>query len=409
MVNRVGTVIEPLLSRTSVKLMLQEPFYGHYLASFHKVILSQDDRSHAPLESAPRGSSDVELRCRPALWEGLSQTQQLGALKHEALHLVFGHPFMRARYADKGRFDRAADLVANQYLSADQLGSDALTLERLNTWRETQGLDPLEPHKELAYYYQALPPSGGKGPGAGEGVAPPGHESWAEFGQQSEAEGSLARQTLDNKLEQAANRMELDSHQRGRGQIPLAILARVQALLERRRTTLDWRRALRLFANSSRRTSVKNTLRRPSKRYGTTPGTRIIPHQRLLVAVDTSASVNDQQLRAFFDELHHIWRAGAEITVVECDVDIHRDYVYRGIAPTSVSGRGGTDFNAPVAYANKHRFDGIIYFTDGEAPAPTVPPRASLLWLIQGRGSKDDFAHLRSCGRVIPMAALTTD
>ena len=409
--------------------MLREPFYGHYLGSFQKSTVTNSAENAPPLLSRPQGKSDLQLICQNETWQKLNEHQQLGALKHEALHLVFGHIFARGSYADKVRFDLAADLVVNQYLEPKQLTNQAMTISGLNEWRQELKQPPLEPNREVAYYYQAiiqsteeLPPqwlssvsdSGrSSGNNNNDNTSPtfnPGHEGWQVFANAAKAERSLLEQQLENKLSQAAQRIELDA--KSRGTLPAAVLHVLTRLLEKRKATVNWRRLLRLFANSSRRTSVKNTLRRPSKRYGTTPGTKIQPHQRLLVAVDTSASVDDKQLNIFFEEIDHIWRAGAEITVLECDTEIKQTYQYKGIAPSNVCGRGGTDFNAPIAYANQHRFDAIIYFTDGGAPAPEISSRMPLLWLLHSAesepGSKFEPGHmfdeLRCSGRVIPMS-----
>ncbi|MGF1728973.1 vWA domain-containing protein [Photobacterium kasasachensis] len=404
--------------------MLREPFYGHYLGGFHKSTVDSCAEHAPPLQLKPQGKSDLQLVCLSETWQKLDEDQRLGALKHEALHLVFGHLFARGRYADKARFDLAADLVVNQYLEARQLVDTAITLSDLNNWRRELKLPPLEPNRELAYYYQAiaqpaeeLPPqwrsaisnserSNDRGNDNNDKTSQTfnlGHDGWQVFTNAAKSERSLLEQQLENKLSQAAQRIELDA--KSRGNLPAAVLHVLTQLLEKRQATVNWRRLLRLFANSSRRTSVKNTLRRPSKRYGTTPGTKIQPHQRLLVAVDTSASVDNKQLSAFFEEIGHIWRAGAEITVQECDTEIKQTYPYKGIAPDNVCGRGGTDFNAPIAYANQHKFDALIYFTDGGAPAPEIAPRMPLLWLLHSPEPGHTSNDLRRSGRVIPMSA----
>jgi predicted metal-dependent peptidase len=79
--------------------------------------------------------------------------------------------------------------------------------------------------------------------------------------------------------------------------------------------------------------------------------------------------------------------------VVECDMVIQRTYPYRGILPQLVVGRGGTLFDAPLAWANAQRPDAVIYFTDGQAPAPQVAARMPVLWVITTNGT-DDFGHL---------------
>ncbi len=144
---------------------------------------------------------------------------------------------------------------------------------------------------------------------------------------------------------------------------------------------------LRIFTASSSRTRLRNTIRRPSKRYGTTPGIKIQAKQKILVAVDTSGSVNQNELKEFFGELYYIWKQGAEIYVVECDTIIHNHYLYKGTPPEVVSGRGGTNFDAPIVFANEEYMpDAIVYFTDGYAPAPTVVSRRPILWMVTHQG-----------------------
>lgn len=395
------------LSRILVKLMLNEPFYGHYLSSFHKATLEQGDEGTAPLEIKLKENSNIQFTCHFTPWAVLSESQQLGALKHEALHLVLGHPFGRHQYANSARFDLAADLVVNQYLSPEQLAPNAPTLELVNQWLTGLGHPELEPHRELGYYYQRLPQSNQFPSNQGVDGAGLGHQSWNALGQLDEAHRSLVSQQLDSKLEESAQRTEL-VNARARGLLPASVLEALAQAIARRRPTVNWRRLLRLFASSARRTSVKNTLRRPSKRYGTTPGTRIQPHQHILVALDTSASVDDQQLKRFFEELHHIWRAGAELTIVECDTEIKSQYRYRGEPPKAISGRGGTCFDAPIEMANRLRVDATIYFTDGEAPPPEISARAPILWLIHNDRTSIKNTPLRQCGRVIPMADTNT-
>ncbi|GAA4887191.1 vWA domain-containing protein [Ferrimonas pelagia] len=419
--------------------MLQEPFYGHYLTGLQKVSqpLSEDNGDKAPLTLQLHNMTDVQVTVNDVCWQALTPEQQLGALKHEVLHLVLGHLTLRGDFADKARFDLAADLVVNQYLPSHQLATNAATLESLNRLRQEAGLAPLSRGRDVAFYYQALaqgivPPSAasqaqssghgdatasnatGKTSDEGENLAAPpvdwqpSHASWQPFAQLEKFSQSLLKQQLAHKQVQMAERVAFSPSMRE--QLPGIVLEALQSAVEARRAIVDWRRLLRLFTNSSRKTRVKNTLRRPSRRYGTTPGIKIQSQQHVLVAIDTSASVNHKQLATFFTELNHIWRAGAEITVVECDSEIQRTYSYKGEPPQNVSGRGGTEFTPVIAEANRLRVDAIVYFTDGEAPPPQLSPRAPLLWLIHTHANntatlRTDLAALRRYGRVIPMTS----
>ena len=127
---------------------------------------------------------------------------------------------------------------------------------------------------------------------------------------------------------------------------------------------------------SSRRTYLRNTLRRPSKRYGTTPGIKVRRRHQVIVAVDTSGSITDAMLSLVFAEIHQLYRQGAEITVVECDAAVHGTWAYRGEPPSSTGGGGGTAFDPAIAWANAlpRRPDALIYLTDGYAARPVLTP-----------------------------------
>ena len=146
---------------------------------------------------------------------------------------------------------------------------------------------------------------------------------------------------------------------------------------------------MKIFSSSSRRTRVKFTVKRVSKRYGTRPGLKIQRSQKIAVAIDTSGSISLDELNMFFNEIHSMWQNGAEIEVIECDAAVQKTYNYRGKFPEFVHGRGGTNFDPVFAYLNKNTnvlYDGCIYLTDGYAPAPEIKPRCKVFWVITPEG-----------------------
>lgn len=78
--------------------------------------------------------------------------------------------------------------------------------------------------------------------------------------------------------------------------------------------------------------------------------------------------------------------------MLECDAAVQRSYEYRGVAPDSVEGRGGTAFTPAFEWLREPRngrFDACVYLTDGHGPEPLVRPRCALMWVITdatGRG-----------------------
>jgi predicted metal-dependent peptidase len=157
-------------------------------------------------------------------------------------------------------------------------------------------------------------------------------------------------------------------------------------------TSLDWRTALRAFVRPQRIPDVTYT--RPSRRLpravGVLPGRVRRPRRsvrtRLLVAIDTSASMTLPELVRIRDELDAL-AAHADFTIVECDREIRRTYRFEGTLD-SLCGRGGTDLR-PVfrpAFLREHVPDGVVYFTDGEGPWPEEPPRVPTLWVLTKPG-----------------------
>ncbi len=153
---------------------------------------------------------------------------------------------------------------------------------------------------------------------------------------------------------------------------------------------LPWRMVLRLFVGNASKTRLQNTLKRASKRFGTTPGIKIRRRHRLLVAIDTSGSIGQPELDTFFKEVFFLWRAGADFDIVECDTRVNRRYPYRGQPPTHLSGRGGTDFNEALDLATRDRPDGLIYFTDGDGIYPEKKPDYETAFVFVKKSEKMD-------------------
>jgi len=229
------------------------------------------------------------------------------------------------------------------------------------------------------------------------------HTTWGvqadASGLESSAQAGSAESELDRMIIQARDRTPV----KDRGTIPGRINEMINAIIEKRKPKVDWRRALRIFSASSRRTKVVHTMKRVSKRYGTRPGIKIKRFQKMAVAIDTSGSVSDDELGLFFSEIHGMWRQGAEVEIIESDADVQRHYTYRGKLPEFVSGRGGTEFDPVFRFLRENRqmqFDGCIYLTDGVAPEPEIRPPCKLIWVITPDG--DAGEHLKY-GRVIKL------
>ena len=113
--------------------------------------------------------------------------------------------------------------------------------------------------------------------------------------------------------------------------------------------------------------------------------------QHMLLAIDTSGSVSDTELTEFMNEIHHIHKAGVDITIVQCDTSIRSIEAYKGKNDLKVHGRGGTEFDPVLDYynANLKKYTSLVYFTDGECYT-SVKQRNRVLWVLSERSSMND-------------------
>ena len=177
---------------------------------------------------------------------------------------------------------------------------------------------------------------------------------------------------------------------------------------------IDYRGALRTFRSSILSQKRRLTRMRPSRRFGFEQmGSHYDFTTRLLVAIDTSASVGTEELGRYFRIITTFFKYGIqEIDVLMFDDEIQGEPITFTEAKKNkqefkVRGRGGTNFQAPVNYVKEHpNYDGLIIITDGYAPTPEVPPffRAKLLWVIDNELSyKQNYESLRKTGRICLM------
>lgn len=387
------------LSRGIIRLIIDEAFYAHVLGS----VCRSATETVTPTAAVSFAGGRMNLYVNPEFFCKLSPTEQLGVIKHEVLHLILRHPFRVEPGMDPLMYNIAADLVVNQYIKRPaKLFKGAVTLA---TFPDLE----LEPLKSADYYYARL-----RALRAGKIDAPQSLAALLAFGEccpdhhgwwvASPTDLQLGDAGCDRIIYDAATRWGL----RNIGSLPGPLGEAVLAAINRRRGGIDWRRVLRMFATSSRKTRITNTLRRQSKRYGTFPGIQVKRYCSVAVVVDTSGSISDYDLSEFFSEIHTMWRAGSEVEIIECDARVQRVYEYRGAVPKAVAGRGGTRFDPAFEYLQqirlKRRFDACIYLTDGHAPAPNVRPPCPLLWVVCHSGRVGD--HLRF-GRHVKIPALT--
>ena len=361
------------LARASKSLILNEPFYGLFLVGLNKVM-----RNDIPTAGVSKNGIGIQLSINPEFFAGLPDKHQIGLLKHELLHVSFGHMIMRDLYPNHKLFNIAADLEINQYINRSNLPEGALFLD---TFPELN----LDSRAGTKYYYDKLSEAQEDGTSPSldsllngmDGDSQYDHKTWDEFDELSDADKKLVQKQVEHQLKETADQTE-----KRRGSVPGELADILQRLRTLEPASFDWKGYLKRFVGNSTLTYTKKLRRKFNKRYSGNPGLKIKFKNNILVGVDTSGSVSNSELVEFMNELAHMSKTGHEITVAQCDTQINSVEKFNPRKDWDIKGRGGTSFQPVVDLFNEKRglYTALIYLTDGEAYTPDNCP-SNTLWV----------------------------
>lgn len=154
---------------------------------------------------------------------------------------------------------------------------------------------------------------------------------------------------------------------------------------------LSWKQLLKKYVGTLSDERIKTSRRlnrRQPKRFDI-KGSIMDTTLNIVVAIDTSASVSDRQIKQIFQEIFAILsNKRYEMTVIECDAEIQNIYQVKNIndLQLKVKGRGGTAFTPVIEFINQNRSfrDALlIYFTDGYGEDKVPKPKTYRnLWVV---------------------------
>ncbi len=395
------------LNMHAARLLMREPFFAALSRRIDKT----------PTTAIPTAGVRVnperaqfELLYNPEFMAALSDEHKLGVLMHEFYHIIFEHVTGRKPSDGLKRIDNIAmDLAINGLPEMrNKLPCEADPGPPMPNGEPMKGCLPgegpfadLPAGKSYEWYLQALKDmqdeegEGGEGDGGGEGQPGEGSGSGQPgdgdpfggadsfddhdgFGEGDSTTTEIAKERLKDSLKKAAEEAEKS---RNWGSVSAGMR---QDILDRIQTKIDWRKVLRYFVKTSQRSDKRSTPRRLNKRYPRVhPGKRVTRHAKIAISIDQSGSVDDSMLAAFFSELNKLAEI-AEFTVIPFDSSVGESKIYvwkKGQrCKTERVMCGGTCFNAPTKYVNKHGFDGHIILTDLCAPKP-VASKCQRMWM----------------------------
>ena len=374
--------VQDQLSRISKTLIFSEPFYGIFLIGLQKEFNKQ-------CATAGVGKHGIGMRLviNPDFFGELSELHQQGLLKHELLHIAFGHIILADKYPNKKLFNIAADIEINQYIDSNMLPAGGLTLD---TFKELN----LKKRAGTAYYYKKLEETmdcnGNSSCDAVQeildqmdGNSQYCHKEWKEIGDLPEAEKKLVQKQYEHQMKQTAEEI-----QKKCGTIPGELAEIIERLFTINPPKFNWKQYLKRFINNASKIYTKKLRRKYNKRYAGNPGLKIKHKNHVLVGVDTSGSVSSEELIEFMHELNHMHKTGNQITVAQFDTELTDVSEFDPKKNWEIKGRGGTYFQPVIDHYNdpKTKYSAFICLTDGEAPNPEKCPK-NALWVHSSRSS----------------------
>jgi predicted metal-dependent peptidase len=385
--------VEDKLVAARTWLIIDKPFLG---ALVLRLPLVEADPGWCPTTATDARS----IFYNPGYIRALTFEQTKFVLAHEALHCALSH-FSRREHRHQHRWDLACDFAVNPLLTADGLTPPPgalfreayrdMSAEEIYPYiRENDSGRTLDRH----IFDQDGLPSGTNGHG-GMSKAAMGDSGDRDASGESQG-GALPptplsapeREMLDNQWKQRL--AAAAHHARKMGKLSHSIARKVDQLLQ---PQLPWRLLLAHYMTQT--THDDYSFAHPSRREGSA----ILPglHSRnvdLVVALDTSGSISDEEMREFLSEINAIkGQVGARIVLLACDERLAEDGPWTfepwdevGL-PKQFQGGGGTKFTPVFEWADEQDRPPnlLLYFTDAKGEFPEHEPSYPVLWLVKGK------------------------
>lgn len=306
-----------------------------------------------------------EIRFNPAFFMSLTPEERLFLYLHETLHVCLMH-VARLNGKDVRKYNIAADHVINLFLIS-------------RGFKMPKGglADPKYEGMTTEQVYALLTDEECANLPGGIDILPLSSEG-------SEDKPDQATTELEDLLIQA--NIQAQQNQDSALAIPGEIQIFLNGLLQPK---LPWNVILRRFVTSFKKDDY--TFTRPNKNYFPEfylPSLHSQGMGKVVIAVDTSASVSDDDFKRFVSEISVIVRKlkPDSLQLIQFDTalkSVHRIKNNRDLMGTQFSGRGGTHIAPLLEWVTENKPFLVLVFTDGYFKFPQeYKSRSNFIWLI---------------------------
>ncbi len=428
-----------------VKLFLiseRDAYYGYFLMNMQ----FRANFAANCIAGIKLGEFPPVLEANPLLLCKFGLKEILYIICHEIDHVVLNHPAEMVKANPNGdsevfeRFNLAADAAVNDRINREIVAEKRSFLKQpkglitSGVLAKKFGLGKIRAMESYAYYFNLIKdfPPGNDGKNGQESImgeisqnSRNGQSGASEGGEETPGGESIVTAQNCGELKDhnwgvgsdfedaAASVRELVNsavtmmNEESRGLMPGHFFAQVEAI--NKPPVLSWQAILKKYvgtiAANKKKTRTRLNRRQP-ERFDLS-GEVDDKVLKIVVAIDTSASVNDSDIGRIMNEIFAILaKRKHDITVIECDAEVQR--VYKAKTPADikkkVAGRGGTMFSPVIEHVNSDRYyrDALlIYFTDGYGEDKIPKPRTYRnIWVV--------FENVRHLSLKEPYGAVLT-
>lgn len=389
-----------------VQIQDEKPFFSYLM--MHLQFIEQKDM----MKNSPGGigvDKYGNVYYDPKFINSLSKEEVQGSLAHEAMHCVFDH-LKRTIEAKQNHMlsNISQDIVVNNTLLSDgmklpkgcalpennQMNIFGYHLKKIDEKISEEIYDELYNHlgDEYKRAKKQMKDAIDK-----EGESGFDIHIQSDEGENSESEKSESNsEGLNEKMDEKDWKkilVDAATYAREKGDLPAGMQRIIDTILD---TSIDWRSIL--YRYISNQIPVDYTYKKPSKRsYSLGYYIPSVEKESIdvIVAIDTSGSISQDELTEFMSEVLSITNSfsNVELTLIECDADIHGVHSFKHATADDAAnqielkGGGGTSHIPVFKWINENkptaRF--IICFTDGYTSFPSANQvDIQTLWVVAG-------------------------
>lgn len=421
------------LEHALFNMIHKDPFYSN---TFIQVRRRIDWRLPTAYVTIDPTNGDFVFGYNPGFIFSMTDDEIMGVIKHELLHIIFQHITTRRPFSkDEASLSNIAQDMAINSIVGEKNLPDIVILPGKPFKRDKAGKVSTqtaaqkhvsEKFEEFVvnspklqayeYYFKRLRElrdqlqdemDDSDMEGAGDvDVAASFGDSFDDHGVWDDVSDAMKEKMQEKLRDILSDAIKKSDRNNQWGTVPMEIVKGIREFISRE---VDWKVVLRSFIGRSKSTESAASWARLNRRTPyLAPGKKKKTHADVVVTLDQSGSVGDDDLEMFFGELSSMSKeTNFDLYFFDTEMDLENKITWkRGMKVTPRRTRcGGTDFNAVADFVNdpknNGKWNGVIILTDGYAPKmKAIYGNRKVLWVITESGTME---HVRDGDLVIKM------